>query len=138
MWVSEQTVETRAQPESIWRIWADLPAWPVWNLDVEFVEADGPLVAGTTITLGERDVGPVPGRITDVVDGHSFTLSFDLDGGTLSVVYRVAIWAGTPRVYHRMIVEGPNDQVIGQQMASVVEQRVPSVLRELVRLAEDS
>lgn len=138
MWVSEQSVQTAAQPEAIWRVWADLPAWPTWNLDLEYVEADGPLVVGTTLTLGERGVGPVKSRVTDVVEGQSFTITIDLDGATLSVVYRVAIWAGSTRVYHRMVVEGPNDQVIGQQMAPLVAERIPNVLQELSRRAESA
>jgi uncharacterized protein YndB with AHSA1/START domain len=138
MWVSEQSVESPAPPESIWRIWTDIPSWPKWNLDIEYVEADGPLTVGTTITLGDRNAGPVKGRVTEVVDGQSFTLAFDLDGGVLSVVYRVAIWVGNTRVYHRMIVEGPNDQALGQLMAPVVAERIPSILEQLVRLAESS
>jgi len=136
MWVSEQSVETRAQPESIWPILADISAWPKWNVDIEYVEANGPLVAGTTVTLGERGVGPVKSQIVEVVTGRSLSLGIDLDGGTLSVTYRIRVWAGSTRIDHRMVVEGPNDQVIGQQMASVVAQRIPHILQELVRLAE--
>jgi polyketide cyclase/dehydrase/lipid transport protein len=136
MWVSEQSAGTSASPETIWRIWTDIPAWPVWNLDIDYAESDGPLVVGTIFTLGERGIGPVKGRITDVVDGQLFTVGFDLDGGMLSVTYRVAIWNESTRIYHRMVVEGPNDQEIGQQMASIVAERVPSILHALVRLAE--
>jgi hypothetical protein len=136
MWVSEQSVEASAEPDSIWRIWLDIPAWPQWLTDIEAVEADGPLVAGTAVTMVDREAGPLKSRIADVVDGRSFTLSFDFDGTTLSVDYRLAIWAGKTRIYHRMVVEGPNDQLIGQQMAPSVEQRIPSILRGLVRLAE--
>lgn len=136
MWVSEQSVQTQAPPEAVWRVWADIPAWPVWNRDFEYVEADGPLVAGTTLTVGERGVGPVKSRVTEVTEGQSFTFTIDLDGATLSVVYRVAIWAGATRIYHRMIVEGPNDQVVGQQMATVVSERIPHILQELSRVAE--
>jgi len=138
MWVSEQSVETSAGPEAIWRMWRDLPAWPSWNVDLENVEADGPLAVGTTVTLGERGVGPVKSRVTNVVDGQSFTITIDLDGATLSVDYRVAIWAERTRVYHRMVVEGPNDQLVGQQMAPIVAQRIPHILQTLVSMAESS
>jgi hypothetical protein len=138
MWVSEQSVETSAGPDSIWRILQDLPSWPTWNVDIENVETDGPLAAGTTVTLGERGIGPVKSRVSEVVDGQSFTLTFDLDGATLSADYRIAMWAGRTRVYHRMVVEGPNDQLVGQQMAPIVAERIPNILQALVRLAESS
>ncbi len=138
MWVSEQSVETSAEPEAIWRIWRDVPGWPVWNVDIEGAEADGPLAVGTTVTLAERGVGPVKARVTEVVDGQSFTVAFDLDGATLSVVHRTALWAGKTRVYHRMVVEGANDQVVGQQMAPIVAERIPGILERLARLAESS
>lgn len=136
MWVSEQSVETPAQPEAVWRVLANVPAWPAWNLDFDYVESDGPLAAGTTVTLGERGVGPVKARVTDVSEGRSLTVTIDLDGATLSVVYRVAIWAGNTRIYHRMVVEGANDQVVGQQMAPIVAERIPRILQALGRLAE--
>jgi hypothetical protein len=136
MWVSEQSVPTQSQPEAVWRVWADIPAWPTWNRDLEYVEADGPLAVGTTLTLGERGVGPVKSRVTEVTEGQSFTFTIDLDGATLSVVYRVAIWAETTRIYHRMVVEGPNDQLVGQQMSPIVAERIPHVLQELTRVAE--
>lgn len=138
MWVSEQSVETSAEPETVWRILQDIPGWPVWNVDIEGAEADGPLAVGTTVTLAERGVGPVKARVTEVVDGHSFTVAFDLDGATLSVVHRTAPWAGKTRVYHRMIVEGSNDQLVGQQMAPIVAQRIPHILERLARLAESA
>src|SRR5919205_2069857 len=101
MWVSEQSVESPASSDAVWRVLRDLPAWPTWDLNIERVEAEGPAVAGTTLTMVERGVGPVSARIVDVVDGQSLTLSFDLPNATLNVNYRIGVWAGKTRVYHR-------------------------------------
>jgi len=87
-------------------------------------------------TASPETVSTAAPPLTMSVPSSPQSESIPFDGTTLSVDYRLATWAGKTRIYHRMVVEGPNDQLIGQQMAPSVEQRIPSILRGLVRLAE--
>jgi uncharacterized membrane protein len=40
MWTREDSVETTATPEAIWKLWADVEGWPSWNGDIEHIEID--------------------------------------------------------------------------------------------------
>jgi uncharacterized protein YndB with AHSA1/START domain len=69
--IASSEIEVQASPAVVWRVLADIAAWPSWNPDVKSVEIDGPLDPGTTfrwkagpgtITSTLREVDP-PRRI---------------------------------------------------------------------------
>ena len=33
MWTNEQSIETTALPEAIWRLWSDVAGWTEWRFD---------------------------------------------------------------------------------------------------------
>jgi hypothetical protein len=51
MWTNEQSIETAASPDAIWRLWSDVARWPEWNADIEHIEISRPFAAGSTITM---------------------------------------------------------------------------------------
>jgi hypothetical protein len=51
MWTTEDSVETSAGPEQIWRLWADVARWPEWNGDIERIELNGEFAAGSRILM---------------------------------------------------------------------------------------
>jgi hypothetical protein len=51
MWANEVSVETRAAPEQVWRLWADVARWPEWNGDIERIELIGAFAAGGRILM---------------------------------------------------------------------------------------
>ena len=46
MWSTEHSVETKAAPEAVWRVWSDVERWPEWNADLERADLSGPFAAG--------------------------------------------------------------------------------------------
>jgi Polyketide cyclase / dehydrase and lipid transport len=42
MWTDEQSIETAASPDAIWRLWSDVARWPEWNADIEHIEFRDP------------------------------------------------------------------------------------------------
>jgi uncharacterized membrane protein len=38
MWAVEHSIETTANAQAIWRLWADVERWPDWNTGVERIE----------------------------------------------------------------------------------------------------
>src|SRR5207244_10007625 len=69
----QRSVETKASPEAVWRIWSDTSTWPQWNLDVQAMALNGPFAAGTTGTMKTKQ-GTRQIQLTDVVPGKSFRL----------------------------------------------------------------
>ena len=48
MWTTVVRHKTRATKNQIWKLWADVPNWPLWDKDVESAELFGEFKAGTT------------------------------------------------------------------------------------------
>jgi hypothetical protein len=37
MWTNEHSIETKASPDAIWRLWSNVAGWPEWNADIEHI-----------------------------------------------------------------------------------------------------
>ena len=48
MFIVKHTVETKATPMQIWRIWEDAENWKIWDEQIELSRIDGPFQTGTT------------------------------------------------------------------------------------------
>jgi hypothetical protein len=48
MLIIKRTVETKATPIQVWRIWQDVENWKNWDQDIEMCRIDGPFQTGTT------------------------------------------------------------------------------------------
>lgn len=48
MLICKYTVETRATPAQIWRVWEDVETWKSWDEEIEFSRLNGSFEAGTT------------------------------------------------------------------------------------------
>ncbi len=48
MLIIKHTVETKATPIQIWRIWQDVENWKNWDQEIEISRIDGPFQTGTT------------------------------------------------------------------------------------------
>jgi len=49
MWHVEESVETTAAPEAVWRCWTDVNGWPRWVSDFQWSRLVGPFEEGGTI-----------------------------------------------------------------------------------------
>lgn len=73
----EQSRETSAAPDVVWRIWSDPTTWSEWNPDVETARADGPLASGVSGEMSTKSGGHHNITFEDVVDGRGFTVVSD-------------------------------------------------------------
>src|SRR5271170_689193 len=48
MLIVKHTVETKATPIQIWKIWEDAENWKTWDEQIESSRIDGPFQTGTT------------------------------------------------------------------------------------------
>ena len=73
MWSFEYRQETSAQPDAIWRLWSDPPAWPRWDGDLEEVTIDGPFEPGSTGLLKPKGMDGFGFELTRVEPGVGYT-----------------------------------------------------------------
>lgn len=48
MLIVKHSVETKATPLQIWKVWEDAENWKSWDEDIELSQIDGPFQTGTT------------------------------------------------------------------------------------------
>ena len=133
VWRTAFSAETSAAPETIWRIFCDVPGWKDWNAGIARIEIDGPFMAGTWFTMQPPGEDPLRSRLIEVRDNAGFVDETRL--GDLVVIVRHDIEplsGGRTRITYAVEARGPDAADIG----AAVSADFPEVLAALVRLAE--
>jgi len=137
--IEERSVETKASPQAVWKIWSDTSTWPQWNPDVLAMALNGPFASGTTGTMTNKQ-GAHAIQLDDVVPGQSFRLettvipltrfSFECQVGGGA--------AGKTRVSQAIRVKGPLGAIVGGMMSKQIANSFPALLQGLAGKAEAS
>jgi Polyketide cyclase / dehydrase and lipid transport len=137
MWINEQSIETAASPEAIWRLWSVVAGWPEWNADIERIEISGPFAPGSTISMTPVGQEPVELRIAEAVEPGLFVDEVDLGDVVVRTIHRVERGEGERnRIVYRMEISGPAADTVGPELGPQISGDFPEVLAALVRLAE--
>jgi hypothetical protein len=132
MWTYEYSLDAEADPDAIWRTWADVPGWPAWNPDLAKAELTGPFAVGGRIVMSPLDPAqdPIELRIADLVEGSRFTDEAELPGTVVRTIHRVEkIDGGRVRVTYRTEITGP----AGEELGPIVTHDFPEVVAALVK-----
>jgi hypothetical protein len=137
MWTNEQSIETTATPEAIWRLWSDVLGWPEWNRDIEHVEISGPFEAGSTITMTPVGDDPVELRIAEAVEPEMFVDEAALGDVLVRTIHRVERGDGEHnRVVYRMEISCLAADTVGPELGPQISGDFPETLAALVQHAE--
>jgi hypothetical protein len=137
MWATEKSAETFATPEAIWRQWSDVGGWPEWNGDIERIELNGPVAAGSRITMTPFREEPIELLIAEAVEPELFVDEADFGEIIVRTIHRVErLREGRARVTYRMEITGPAANTLGPQIGPQISGDFPQVLAALVERAE--
>lgn len=137
MWTNEQSIETVASPQAIWRLWSDVAGWPEWIADIEQIEISGPFAAGSTISMTPAGQDPVELRIAEAVEPDLFVDEADLGDVVVRTIHRAERLEGDRnRVIYRMEISGPAADSVGPELGPQISGDFPETLAALVEHAE--
>jgi uncharacterized protein YndB with AHSA1/START domain len=137
MWEYEQSLETNAAPEALWRHWSSIAEWPQWNAGIAKIDVDGPFAVGTVFTMTPPGDDPIRMCLTEVVPGKLFTDEMDAGDFVVRTVHRLEpTVTGKTRVIYRTEITGPAADQVGPQLGPAITADFPDVLAALVQLAE--
>ena len=134
----EASMETRAAPADVWRVWSDVNTWPAWNPDMKESRLDGPLRLGTTGTINTRSGGKHEVVVTQLEDGKSFELE-----STAMPMTRMAIRAtvtpiqGGTRISQAFEARGLLAPIVGPMMGGMILKPFSAVLAGLANKVEN-
>jgi Polyketide cyclase / dehydrase and lipid transport len=135
MWAAEHSVETTASPESIWRLWSDVPSWGEWNADIERIEISGPFTPGSTIAMTPVAQDTVELRIAETSEPNLFIDEADLGDVLIRTLHRIDPLDGRSRVTYRMEITGPAADSVGPELGPEISGDFPETLAALVEKA---
>ena len=134
---NERSVETKASPQTAWKLWSDTSTWPEWNPDVQSMTLNGPFAAGTTGTMKTKQ-GTRAIQLTEVAPGQSFRLETTVIPLTrFAFVCKVSPGsAGKTTLSQSIQVGGPLGGLLGGMMGKQIADTFPALLQGLARKAE--
>ena len=138
MWHAQHTLETTTPPESIWRCWTDVPGWPDWDDGLEWATLQGPLAVGASGVLKCRGGERVSFRVTEFIEGRSFTCLGRQLGADVTFVHRLEPSSLGTRLTHRVEARGPLAWFLRLTLGRRLRESLPRAARKLAHLAEKS
>ena len=107
MWQVEESVETTALPEAVWRCWTDVNGWPRWVSDFEWSRLAGPFEVGATIENKAHGLPVAKVRIAIVRPGTFFRTESRLLGMHLVFDHWIEATPTSTRIKTCMNFGGP-------------------------------
>jgi uncharacterized protein YndB with AHSA1/START domain len=128
----EASLETRAAPTDVWRVWSDVDTWPQWNPDMKESRLDGPLRLGTTGMINTRSGGKHAVVVTHLEDGRSFELeSTAMPGTRMAIRATLTPIQGGTRISQAFEARGLLAPIVGPMMGGMILKTFSSVLAGL-------
>lgn len=116
-----QSSTERVEKQKVWQLYADTNSWSRWDKSVKAVRLAGPFAEGTQGVM-EMQAGPsLPFRLSELVEGQSFTVTAALGPLTVSFGHLLQAEAAGLTITHSVEVQGGDEAqmgAIGQSIAA--------------------
>ena len=133
------TLQTKASPEAVWRVWSDVPTWQQWNPDVKSADLDGPFASRTPGHMTTHRGGAHSIRLAAVQPGRAFELE-TAPAPLSQFVFRCEIQpeGSGSRISQSVTMRGPLGWLYSLLMGSQMARGFEPILRGLAERAEQS
>ena len=133
----EASLETRASPADVWRVWSDVDHWPQWNPDMNESRLDGALKLGATGMINTKSGGKHDVVVTHYEEGRSFELeSTALPGTKMAIRATITPSGGGSRITQGFEPRGLLAPIVGPMMSGQILKTFDAVLNGLKRRVE--
>jgi len=135
----ERSLEVRATPQTVWRIWSNPATWSEWNPDVVSAKLDGPFGAGATGEMTTKAGGTHRIRIAAVELGRSFRLETSpLPLTRFAFTCRVAANSSGSTISQGLAMQGPLAPLFAPMMGKRIADSFGPILKGLATKAEQA
>lgn len=135
MWTTQASHISKAAIQTVWKLWAEVGYWKLWDKGIEACWLEGPFITGSKGFLTPKGAPALPYVLTEVIPLERFSDHTELPGAVLEFSHRLkAIPEGT-LITHRVEISGPawQDYAI---LVRELERDLPNTLASLAALAE--
>jgi uncharacterized protein YndB with AHSA1/START domain len=133
----EASLDTKASPAAVWRVWSDVNQWPQWNPDMNESRLDGPLKLGATGMINTKSGGKHDVVVTHYEDGRSFELeSTALPGTKMAIRATISPSGDGSRITQGFEPRGLLAPIVGPMMSGQILKTFNAVLGGLKQRVE--
>ena len=133
------SVQSKATPEKVWKIWSDMSTWAQWNPNVTSMEWQGGFASGTTGVMNTPSNQHHKMTLLDVNPGRSFALETSVVPGTrFRFNCRIEPAGSGSTVGQWVEVKGPLGPVLGGMLGPQVSKEFGTLLKNLAAKAEEA
>ena len=133
MWQREFSIETSASPETIWKLFEDVPGWKKWNAGIEQISMAEPFAEGAQFIMQPPGQPELTSKLIKVRENEVFEDETIVDDIRVVVAHQLTrLRPNLTRITYAAKVTGPAAEEIGTAVTS----DFPDVLKSLASLAE--
>ncbi len=131
------SLETTASPETIWKIWMDVPNWKNWDTGLKEASIQNKLnlnVKGKLVSLENR---MTKFKIVEFIEGKSYTFKTKLPFGSLFVKRYLEFNNGTTIYTHEVWFKGLTSGLFANAFGERFRTMLPGVLQNINKISMD-
>jgi hypothetical protein len=133
VWQREYSIETSASPETIWKLFKDVPGWKTWNAGIEHISMAEPFAEGAQFSMQPPGQPVLTSKLIKVRENEVFEDETIVDDIRVVVAHQLTrLRPNLTRITYGATVTGPAAEEIGTAVTS----DFPDVLKSLASLAE--
>lgn len=136
MWTTEVTRKTTASKEQIWKLWADVPNWNVWDKEVEKAELFGEFKTGTKGVLKPAGGPKAKFEMTECTKFKSFSDRSFLPLCKIDFIHSITETKDGIEVTHKVMMTGFMTFLFSKVIGSKIKVGLPIAVEKLIELAE--
>lgn len=133
MRIIKHTLETKATPTQIWKIWEDVDNWKTWDREIELSRIDGPFQTGTTGSTKFRGT-PVFKTLLTHVEPHKLVVQEAYLTFAKVVSYQsMSQVAGKTQVIFQVEIKGPLSFFYACMIGRFIKKKIPTEMQEMLK-----
>ena len=135
MWTAQATRKTTATKEQIWKLWADVSNWNIWDKEIETSELFGDFKAGTKGVLKPVGGPKTKFEMTECVNFNSFTDRSFLPLCKMDFIHTMTEFKDEIEITHKVVMTGFMTFLFSKVIGSKIEVGLPIAVEKLIEIA---
>lgn len=138
MWVkSYSKVYENVKKEDIWRLWADVNNWPMWDNELDYCKMDSDFAQGNQFVLKPKGGPKVKITLSEVIFNEKFTDYCKFVGATMFDSHELVTIPEGLRITNTITVTGLLNFIWVKLVANNVALSIPKQMDALVQMARN-
>jgi hypothetical protein len=135
MRIIKHTIETKATPTQIWKIWQDVETWSNWDQALEFSKIDGPFQAGTTGSTKFANTPPFKTLLTQVKPLKLVVQETYLTFAKVVSCQSMKQLPGKTQVTFQIEIRGPLSLFFACMIGQSIKKKIPPEMEKMIETA---